>query len=646
MAWWKHNYQNLKPYEIVIEDRDPILGINSPDAPAWFSRIQKRKWKIWMNRITGKEFVRKSKHENERVEKAGGWCPSNVVEYDNHYFVWRNATVTPWTIQYWWDVSAIIPYLNQDLVLWFGEQNSVWVSSVQITLFTLQAIAEWFQQQWLDPNYPAWYVLSIEWNNLIISWTWVWPAPIPLTTFVFGAYDPINWVFLLPTDVDWNYSYPDEIITPWTETLWDCEIVRVTPTTFDCTTDEVFFTKPLETITLNGEYVWWSNPESVQRGTVQQRDNRTWEVNFTDLETDWLPLTTTPSVSQAFASFNALVTELNNQLITYGSTFRLVAVGNDRVLVADINYNVLPAWDPYFSTNQFNNMSVQIVDSVTGEYLIKWTNPKAFTLSNVTYQKWIGGMYKGTIWCWGWGSLPIPKVMLDNNNRTAVVSDLNNTQLYVLSSPPVVNVQDLTQAQIDAWVRIEFLYYRTAKHKTSRSKSWKAWFVHPAPTDSSSWTAIYLDWTRWWYHNWVAQFRPSEFPVIANNTNIPVWEALHSRFRDTSVAYRDVSANIAYVNAPCPNRMQQKIGNLNYVWQYKTYSTKFRPLYIAFRYAIRKADWTRESWPMSKTFAVTTLVHPFRDNAAASAIHWLPVTEIDRRYNPYELKVFQATHRL
>ena len=41
----KHSLSNLKPYEIVIEDRAPVMWLNSPDAPAWFSRIQRRKWK-------------------------------------------------------------------------------------------------------------------------------------------------------------------------------------------------------------------------------------------------------------------------------------------------------------------------------------------------------------------------------------------------------------------------------------------------------------------------------------------------------------------------------------------------------------------------------------------------------------------------
>lgn len=138
-------------------------------------------------------------------------------------------------------------------------------------------------------------------------------------------------------------------------------------------------------LNLNGEYFGWSNPENIQWNNVPAWDNRIWNVSIINLETDGLPALTTTPVSQAFTSFQKLIDEINLQLQTYGSTFRVIGeAAGDRILVTDLNFIPYLSNDPYLAN--FNNMELIIEDfSGNGDFLVKAANQKPVTLTNITF---------------------------------------------------------------------------------------------------------------------------------------------------------------------------------------------------------------------------------------------------------------------
>jgi len=150
--------------------------------------------------------------------------------------------------------------------------------------------------------------------------------------------------------------------------------------------DSVLVKSDIPTL-LNGEYFGWAQPENTQWSNVPAWDNRSWKVWFEALLTDGLATVNTTPVTDSFATFQLLIDEINNQLIAYGSSFRVIghADGN-RVLVCDIDFNPLLSTDAYITDNQFNNMRLFIEDSVTNnDWLVKAEEPKPVILSNVEF---------------------------------------------------------------------------------------------------------------------------------------------------------------------------------------------------------------------------------------------------------------------
>lgn len=166
---------------------------------------------------------------------------------------------------------------------------------------------------------------------------------------------------------------------------------------------------------LFGDYMGWGEPEAVQWSTVPLWDNRSWRVWFNNLDTDGLGSTTTLPTISAFTSFNDLISALNTQLATYGSSFRLLGGTTlNRVLVTDLAGNPLLNGDPYFTTFSFNNMEIVIEDSITGsDWLIKGLNPKPITLTGAPFSTNSGYSIK-TI-CVENRPIPTPIIGLGNN---------------------------------------------------------------------------------------------------------------------------------------------------------------------------------------------------------------------------------------
>ena len=158
---WKHSYQDkFKPYEIVSENRDPILWPNSPDAPAGFSRVQRRKWKLWINTLTGKMFTRKSKYENEWIEVAWGWCP----------FFLANTTTDSWSDKSW----AIYRTGN----VWVKQSNPIHEVDVS---WVIRALNSWTTNQFIiDPMDVVWPKFKL------------WTSADPIAFWEMWAYNSIN----------------------------------------------------------------------------------------------------------------------------------------------------------------------------------------------------------------------------------------------------------------------------------------------------------------------------------------------------------------------------------------------------------------------------------------------------------------------
>lgn len=166
------------------------------------------------------------------------------------------------------------------------------------------------------------------------------------------------------------------------------------------------------TLNLNGDYMGWSQPEGIQWANVSAWDNRMWTIKIDNLETDGLPPTNTTAVSQTFLSFQGVIDELNNQLIAYGSTFRLIgeSAGN-RILLSNLNFVPYLDGDPYLVN--FNNILVIIEDTTTGsDWLIKATNPKPVTLVALEFTTATGG-YSFKTYCSS--SIPVPVLSLGEN---------------------------------------------------------------------------------------------------------------------------------------------------------------------------------------------------------------------------------------
>lgn len=245
-----------------------------------------------------------------------------------------------------------------------------------------------------------------------------------------------------------------------------------------------------------------------------------------------------------------------------------------------------------------------------------------------------------------WGSgLPQPKVMLNRAISPSITDDLWSTT-FSLVNPIVVQTQDLTQEQLSRWVKVEFLYYRRGKKKTTHNRAYKAWFVHPSHMDQISWMPAHLhDPFRAWDHNWPAIYRPSEFPVSSNWEIIPLREALNWRFKVGNVLYRDTTWTEQTILVPAPIRRFSALNSINITNKYY-YSPIYSPLYVRARYAIKNTDWTWESWPVSDVFTVTNTVHPFLYNPVQSWILWTQCCDISPAYTATELQCYAWPWRL
>lgn len=174
--------------------------------------------------------------------------------------------------------------------------------------------------------------------------------------------------------------------------------IKVTTDTFNTATDKVFFYRPGGGgTTLTGDYFGWSNPETVQWSNIPTFNSAlNWDL-WINIDTDGLGSSTFTTSTASYATFADLVAALNVHLAAYGSSFRLVAVGGDRIFVTNLAGNPLLDGDAYFATNSFNTIDIEIMDNGGSGFLVKGTSPKKLTVSGVSTGTGTGGMYYGTL---------------------------------------------------------------------------------------------------------------------------------------------------------------------------------------------------------------------------------------------------------
>lgn len=367
-------------------------------------------------------------------------CPKTIVPYNGHQFIGKAQEEV-----LWWDYSSFVFDINTDsLYVTFWDNVTAWVW-YNIWASTLDSLWGKIIDSYNDFVANSWNTTQISYT--VSGWflyiTVVWTLNNNLQMTIRNDNSGIR--------ADWSSDPESDWIEGREPTFFfisgngKCEIIELWSDAFNCETDRVLFFREWVWQTINWEVFWWSSPEWVQWSNIPMWDNRSWTVFFDWLDTDWLWFTSSTPVTQSFTTFNALIDELNNQLATYWSTFRLLWSATwDRIFITQLNWTVI-VWDsdPYLSANGYNNISLVIEDSVTGgDWLVKARNPKAFTVSNVE-TGWAWGMFHWQMPC---ASIVVPTPQISilswfgTNwaNEIQLVAKYNESDRWILDYEPEI----------------------------------------------------------------------------------------------------------------------------------------------------------------------------------------------------------------
>lgn len=237
--------------------------------------------------------------------------------------------------------------------------------------------------------------------------------------------------------------------------------------------------------------------------------------------------------------------------------------------------------------------------------------------------------------------LPMPKVRLqpwDPAQPFAIIDWYKywgNTVWgqYKLFNYPEVITMDLTDEQIAKWVWIEMLVYNRGKSQYSWSTNEDAWYKIPTSYIGGVNTLGNLD-TRWGIHTFawgwaLAVDRPNHYQVTDRNQVIPVRQYLHNRMSQVWIQYNDA---VLWPSVVWALTVSQGIRNSwpNYPWSRFGYSSRYRPLYFAFRYIMKADDgYSYISWPLTRVIKLAQEEHPFIFNPAASLTAWTVVNDLN-----------------
>lgn len=309
------------------------------------------------------------------------WQEINTVPYNMHKLIWLYQQSLLWwdyrTFQF--DINSQDVYVvfsdnttSMNSVIWAWNLNDLWQKIVNDFYYNSFVPASWNTTQ---------ISYTVSWSFIYFTVTWPVDSNLQFTIRNNSTWVWADWVSDPESDsLEWRK--PSIFFIDWDDKI---EAIDMTEKAFDCDKDEMIF------INRSAEYVnwdvfWWSNPEWIQWSNIPSWTNYFRRVSFDSLDTDGLWLVSTTPVTLQFSSFNQLIAELNNQLSTYWSSFRLKWWATwDRIFVTQLDGTIL-VWDtdPYIALNQLNAMSIIIEEAVNWVwFLVKWSGPKWYIVSNV-----------------------------------------------------------------------------------------------------------------------------------------------------------------------------------------------------------------------------------------------------------------------
>lgn len=214
---------------------------------------------------------------------------------------------------------------------------------------------------------------------------------------------------------------------------------------------------------------------------------------------------------------------------------------------------------------------------------------------------------------------------------------------YKLFRYPEVIAQDLTDEQIEKWVRVEMISYHRWKWLSSKinidswykvPSSW-VWWVNTLqtifPNANTRWWLSPVHQNMWW--GLLAVDRPNHYKVSSQNEVIPVWQYLHNRMTQVDVKYRDIYWNDKDLVCLCPAQWLRKFRNAS--WTRFWYSSRYTPYYFAFRYIMKDENWFWFiSWPITPIIKLTQEDHPFSFDPIASTNNWSICLKVSWMHNP------------
>lgn len=399
------------------------------------------------------------------------WCPTDIAVYSNQKFVVKKNPLQGWrlpepnqfsastffqvgigfddpTAPGNYTVSENIlntpPSTYQDIVNWFNDLAvtnlhpfDIWHEDYTFSLreydWIQYMVIDQSSNQLLDPDavspvnnnlYERIEIYAVS-NNPNQQWTF--PGVVAFTWDNDTDANWFQWLLYETIDVKW------------------CELITLWNKDFDCKTDELIFISNSTTQNIDWEVFGWSSPEWIKWSNIPSWDNRSWSVWIT-VETDWLGSSTFWPIVNTYSSFSWVIDELNNMLISYGSSLRLLWwVDGNRIFVTRVDGTII-VWDTdsYLTTVSYVNMEVVIEDSVTNnDWLIKWINPKWFIVNNVVASSWSGGMFRGKIPC-SWITVPTPQISILSwfwstwSNSISFVAKYNESDRWILDYEPEI----------------------------------------------------------------------------------------------------------------------------------------------------------------------------------------------------------------
>ena len=638
---WKHDFSNLKPYEIVVSWRAPVLGLDSPDSPAGqnstWARLIRRKWKVWYHvdneykpTTVIATYVR-AWRTNDWILSSGD-SPLQEVNYDNHEFLWKKKIEITQTI-FGWDVSSI--NFTSTIEATIFHTIGSWVTLLPNIYADLIALQTAMQANIFDLQYP-WYTINIITNLWHSYFTITGSGTFPINGFQLWLLDLSSGIYII-----WPNADATNITFNTWNSFWTTEIVKMTEKVFVNATDKALFIKPKIDYIYSWKPKWWSYPENNQWWTVPSFTAWSYEMNLF-FETDWIVswIHINPTY---YNTFRDIIDTINTNFSINWSSFRVINSWNNRILVTDNQFNILEWWNSYFSNNNYVTIQIEIFSFNDAAYLIlPNSDAKDMGVDNIEIIKQLSWLHYWYLPSSNWSSwqLPTPKIRLEKPRFPKSIEYMHDNVVawnYKLYWYPEVVTQDIPDSLIAQWVRLAFGYYRLSKTWQKRSRHKK----YARPSHWVNWQAL-SGATRWGWHFFnldpLAWDRPSKRDVVSNGQVIPFWEWLHNRFTDNiACKYRDAGWLIHPLTIIWPRRAQRRQQATQDSPSSKYFNTShYSPFRIVCRYEYQIAPWKWIAWPISDKLCIVYKVPPFSRNDISSVSIGKECCDINLLRNPSE----------